>query len=112
MTRNTAMTDTTKELSRNEHIKEASQFLRGTLARPTPRPPWGDVNRNVMSISTPLRSRLPAGAYKTAKAIPDHFWRAPPAYREIWLDGERIVGGEEDVVEPIYGKTYLPRKFK
>ncbi len=35
-----------------------------------------------------------------------------PAYREIWLDGERIAGGEEEVVEPIYGKTYLPRKFK
>ena len=25
------MTDTTKELSHNEHIKEASQYLRGTL---------------------------------------------------------------------------------
>ena len=35
-----------------------------------------------------------------------------PAYREIWLDGERIAGGEEEVVEPLYGKTYLPRKFK
>jgi sulfite reductase (NADPH) hemoprotein beta-component len=35
-----------------------------------------------------------------------------PAYREIWLDGERIAGGEGEVVEPIYGKTYLPRKFK
>ena len=34
------------------------------------------------------------------------------AYREIWLDGERIAGGEEEVVEPIYGRTYLPRKFK
>ena len=37
---------------------------------------------------------------------------ATPAYREIWLDGEKIAGGEEEVVEPIYGKTYLPRKFK
>src|SRR6266705_411920 len=28
------------------------------------------------------------------------------------IDGARIAGGEPDVVEPIYGKTYLPRKFK
>ena len=33
------------------------------------------------------------------------------AYYEIWLDAEKIAGsGEED--EPIYGATYLPRKFK
>src|SRR5262249_17863382 len=25
---------------------------------------------------------------------------------------ERIAGDEEEVVEPIYGKTYMPRKFK
>ncbi len=41
-----------------------------------------------------------------------HLTPQTPAYREIWLDGERIAGGEEEVVEPIYGKTYLPRKFK
>ena len=32
------------------------------------------------------------------------------SYAEIWLDGEKTVG--EDEIEPIYGKTYLPRKFK
>ena len=45
-------------------------------------------------------------------AMSDHLLPHTPAYREIWLDGERIAGGEEEVVEPIYGKTYLPRKFK
>ena len=44
--------------------------------------------------------------------ISDHLLPHTPAYREIWLDGERIAGGEGEVVEPIYGKTYLPRKFK
>ena len=41
------------------------------------------------------------------------------AYHEIWLDGEKAVSiGEEEPastsndVEPIYGPTYLPRKFK
>src|SRR5262249_55418782 len=42
----------------------------------------------------------------------DHLLPRTPAYREIWLDGERIAGGEDEAVEPIYGKTYLPRKFK
>jgi sulfite reductase (NADPH) hemoprotein beta-component len=72
----------------------------------------GDVNRNVMSVSNPLQSRVHAQAYETGKAISGHLLPATPAYREIWLDGERIVGGEDEVVEPIYGKTYLPRKFK
>src|SRR5437660_5707433 len=38
------------------------------------------------------------------------------AYHEIWLDGEKAVtigeSEEEQTVEPIYGPTYLPRKFK
>jgi sulfite reductase (NADPH) hemoprotein beta-component len=72
----------------------------------------GDVNRNVMCNPNPQQSRAHAAAYATAKAISDHLLPRTPAYREIWLDGERIVGGEEEVVEPIYGKTYLPRKFK
>src|SRR6476620_174772 len=72
----------------------------------------GDVNRNVMSVSNPVQSKLHAAAFETGKAISDHLLPATPAYREIWLDGERIVGGEQEVVEPIYGKTYLPRKFK
>ena len=45
-------------------------------------------------------------------AISDHLMPHTGAYREIWLDGEKIAGGEPEEVEPIYGKTYLPRKFK
>ena len=47
-----------------------------------------------------------------ARAISDHLTPRTGAYREIWLDGEKIAGGEHEEVEPIYGKTYLPRKFK
>src|SRR5215510_14869221 len=72
----------------------------------------GDINRNVMCNVLPEQSRAHAGALEIARAISDHLLPRTPAYREIWLDGERITGGEEDVVEPIYGKTYLPRKFK
>ena len=45
--------------------------------------------------------------------------RAPRAYHEIWLNGEAVNGaatnGEGSHVaetEPMYGKVYLPRKFK
>src|SRR5881394_1208730 len=72
----------------------------------------GDVNRNVMCNPNPYQSKAHAAALELARAISDHLEPRTPAYREIWLDGERIAGGEEEVVEPIYGKTYLPRKFK
>ncbi len=72
----------------------------------------GDVNRNVMCNPNPHQSHAHAAAIELTRAISDDLLPRTPAYREIWLDGERIAGGEEEVVEPIYGKTYLPRKFK
>ena len=72
----------------------------------------GDVNRNVMCNPNPYQSRAHAAALELARAISDRLTPHTGAYREIWLDGERIAGGEEEIVEPIYGRTYLPRKFK
>jgi sulfite reductase (NADPH) hemoprotein beta-component len=72
----------------------------------------GDVNRNVMCNPNPYQSRAHGAALDLAQALSKHLTPRTPAYREIWLDGERIAGGEDEVVEPIYGKTYLPRKFK
>ena len=72
----------------------------------------GDVNRNVVCNPNPYQSRAHAAALALAHAVSDHLLPHTPAYREIWLDGERIAGGEEAAIEPIYGKTYLPRKFK
>ena len=72
----------------------------------------GDINRNVMCNVLPEQSQAHKASIELACAISDHLLPRTPAYREIWLDGERIAGGEGEVVEPIYGKTYLPRKFK
>jgi sulfite reductase (NADPH) hemoprotein beta-component len=74
----------------------------------------GDVNRNVMSASNPHQSGAHKAAYELGKDISEHLLPRTGAYREIWLDGEKVAGGEETakVVEPIYGQTYLPRKFK
>jgi sulfite reductase (NADPH) hemoprotein beta-component len=72
----------------------------------------GDVNRNVMASSNPHLSRAHGEAYALAKRISDHLLPKTRAYREIWLEGEKIVGEEPAEDEPIYGRTYLPRKFK
>ena len=76
----------------------------------------GDVNRNVMAAPAPYKRRDYAVVQEAARAISDHLLPRTRAYAELWLDGDEIarVGPDagEDDVEPIYGKTYLPRKFK
>jgi len=87
-------------------LKAIDEQLLNTIAA------CGDVNRNVMCNPNPYQSKAHAAALELTRAISDHLEPHTGAYREIWLDGEKIAGGEEEVVEPIYGKTYLPRKFK
>src|SRR5947209_6044949 len=87
-------------------LKAIDEQLLNTIAA------CGDVNRNVMCNPNPFQSKAHAAALELTRAISDHLEPRTPAYREIWLDGERIAGGETDAVEPIYGRTYLPRKFK
>uniref|UniRef100_P52673 Sulfite reductase [NADPH] hemoprotein beta-component n=1 Tax=Thiocapsa roseopersicina TaxID=1058 RepID=CYSI_THIRO len=70
----------------------------------------GDVNRNVLCNPNPVESALHREVYDWAKRISEHLLPRTRAYHEIWLDGEQVGGGED--VEPIYGRTYLPRKFK
>ncbi len=71
----------------------------------------GDVNRNVLCNTNPVESALHEQVYNDAVAISQHLLPSTAAYHEIWLDQEKIVNYEEEK-EPIYGDTYLPRKFK
>ena len=71
----------------------------------------GDVNRNVLVAANPLESALHATLYAQAAQLSEHFLPNTRAYHEIWLDGEKLEGSGEEA-EPIYGATYLPRKFK
>ncbi len=70
----------------------------------------GDVNRNVMASPNPERSALLQQVYDQARAWSEFALPKTRAYHEIWLDDELVAGGEEK--EPMYGPTYLPRKFK
>jgi sulfite reductase (NADPH) hemoprotein beta-component len=88
-------------------IARINEVLLSTIAA------CGDVNRNVMCNPNPFQSALHAEALATARALSAHLTPHTRAYHEIWLDEERVAGGEaEEELEPIYGRTYLPRKFK
>ena len=102
----------------------------------------GDVNRNVLATSNPHLSKAHAQALDLARDLSAHLLPRTGAYHEIWLDGvsqgARPSGSEANAKamlskgtgahgpskppepesltppaeEPIYGRTYLPRKFK
>ena len=103
------------------HLKETiagiNQCLLTTLGA------CGDVERNVMCCPAPHHPNgVRAQLQETAAAIATHLAPRTRAYHEIWIDGERFesgvrsqesgVSGPESESEPLYGKVYLPRKFK
>ncbi|HEX7063031.1 MAG TPA: assimilatory sulfite reductase (NADPH) hemoprotein subunit [Woeseiaceae bacterium] len=69
----------------------------------------GDVTRNVMCAPLAELSDVHEAAYGMATALSQYLAPKTRAYHEIWLDGEKIAGPDH---EPIYGETYMPRKFK
>jgi len=71
----------------------------------------GDVNRNVMCTTNEAISPWVPAAYQMSKDISEHLLPKTTAYHEIWLNQTKLIDGQLDE-EPIYGKTYLPRKFK
>ena len=71
----------------------------------------GDVNRNVCAAVQPWRRAHHATVTKLANDIANHLLPKSRAWHEIWIGEERVAGAEEEV-EPIYGRTYMPRKFK
>ncbi len=71
----------------------------------------GDVNRNVLCTSNPHASPAHAEALALAKRLSDDLLPKTRAWHELWLGEERVAGGEPEE-EPLYGPTYLPRKFK
>lgn len=75
----------------------------------------GDINRNVMCCPAPYSDPARKQMRELSEAVAAHL--APrsgkQAYHEIWLNGEKQVIPESvEEAEPIYGKVYLPRKFK
>lgn len=73
----------------------------------------GDITRNVICCSAPLpdaaRAMMREHCQQVAQALTPQAARR--AYHEIWLNGKPFTAECADE-EPLYGKTYLPRKFK
>jgi sulfite reductase (ferredoxin) len=73
----------------------------------------GDVERNVMASPLPVASPLVAQIQATAEVLAAHLAPRTRAYHEIWLNGKALAETPAaPETEPIYGKVYLPRKFK
>jgi sulfite reductase (ferredoxin) len=73
----------------------------------------GDVVRNVACCPLPATDALRAALVEVANGISERTMPCTRAYHEIWLDGElQQDGGDSGQEEPIYGRNYLPRKFK
>lgn len=75
----------------------------------------GDVNRNVMASPTPATSPLVERVLQDSFLLSKALLPQTRAYHQIWVEGKQLdLSGEaeKDFVDPLYGKTYLPRKFK
>ncbi len=72
----------------------------------------GDVNRNVIATANPFRSAVHQMVWQLAKDISVHLLPKTRAYFEIWLNNKKLAEGPCGEEEPVYGATYLPRKFK
>jgi sulfite reductase (ferredoxin) len=100
-------------------IRAINESLLTTLAA------CGDVERNVLCCPAPLADPIRDALREDAELWASHAAPRTSSYWEIWLDGEKIENPllppagtievptpGDDPIEPIYGKLYLPRKFK
>ena len=90
-------------------VKELNESLVSTIAA------CGDVERNVMAPPTPATSPLVDQVLGCAAQLALALCPKTPAYHSIWVEGKKLdlnSSANRDFVDPLYGKTYLPRKFK
>jgi sulfite reductase (NADPH) hemoprotein beta-component len=90
-------------------VKQINEALLSTLAA------CGDVNRNVMAPPTPAHTRERAQVFEDCKRVADALKPRTAAYHSIWIEGAQLDLADpanKDFEDPLYGKTYLPRKFK
>src|SRR5262249_27048719 len=90
-------------------MKAINDALATTLAA------CGDVNRNVMCSPTPATSPLIAQMQEDARKVSNALLPKTEAYHQIWVDHVQLNLQDEAAkgfTDPLYGKTYLPRKFK
>ena len=95
-----------------ELIRDVNLNYLGTLAA------CGDVVRNVVSCPAPFESEQRHELQPIVQFISRSLKPKTTSYLDIWMNGEQVTDYETNPpadpfeVEPLYGATYLPRKFK
>jgi sulfite reductase (ferredoxin) len=94
-------------------ISDINRLLLSTLGG------CGDIVRNVLTCPAPIKDAVHAKLEADAFLLAKHCAPKTAAYCEVWMDGEKVhdykfapepvTGGNP---EPLYGETYMPRKFK
>ena len=72
----------------------------------------GDVVRNVTTVAAPINDQIHNQLRQDALKISSHFLPSSTSYGQIWINGDKYEYSDKEKKEPIYGKLYLPRKFK
>jgi sulfite reductase (NADPH) hemoprotein beta-component len=90
-------------------VKGINESLLSTLAA------CGDVSRNVLAPPTPAYTKARERVFADCHRVAMELAPKTKAYHSIWIDGVQLNLEDEankNFVDPLYGKTYLPRKFK
>ena len=90
-------------------VKKINESLLSTLAA------CGDVNRNVLAPATPAYTLAREDVFRDCHKVTMALAPQTQAYHSIWIDGVQLdneAAENKDFADPLYGKTYLPRKFK
>ncbi|MEY4167178.1 MAG: Sulfite reductase [Acidobacteriota bacterium] len=86
-------------------VREINQSLITTLGA------CGDIVRNVMACPAPGADLRRRALEEYALSLTQAFFPRTTAYHQIWIDDQQVTD-ETEVDDPLYQKTYLPRKFK
>jgi sulfite reductase (NADPH) hemoprotein beta-component len=90
-------------------VKGINESLLSTLSA------CGDVNRNVLAPPTPAYTPARQQVFEDCSRAAMALAPRTRAYHSIWIDGAQLNlddPANKDFTDPLYGKTYLPRKFK
>lgn len=93
-----------------EDVKPTIQGLHETLLDTIAA--CGDVARTIMCTADPADSDAHAEVAGLARHLSEEVIPNTLAYHEIWYGKERVASSQSEEEEPLYGRTYLPRKFK
>jgi sulfite reductase (NADPH) hemoprotein beta-component len=90
-------------------VKKINEALLSTLAA------CGDVNRNVTASPTPAYTKARQQVFEDCRRAAMALAPRTEAYHSIWIEGVQLNledPANKEFVDPLYGKQYLPRKFK